>query len=101
MFFLMFLKNMLNKSGNLIESGARLKNHSITIAVVGSVAGGIMTGIGVYQNTPELYIPGAIVAGGCGIASFILNVIGNKRIKAGGRVLHKVQLSGNGVTVNF
>ncbi len=95
------LQNMLNKSGSLIEAGARLKNNSITIAVVGGIVGGTLTGIGAYKNMPEVYIPGAVVTGASGLAAFIINMIGNKRIKEGGRILRKVQLSGNGVTVNF
>lgn len=95
------IEHTLKKSGELIEWGGHLKNMSITFAAIGSVLGGTIAGIGSVNGASEFYVVGGVIAGGMGIAALIMDIMGNNKIKEGGRILRNVQLQGNGIKVTF
>lgn len=95
------LQDALNRSGELIKKGGTMKNVAITCTVVGGVVGGTLISVGAYQQNKSLYTAGSVVTAAFGLTAFILDVIGNKRIKEGGKLLQNVQFSGNAIQVTF
>ena len=95
------LQGVLNESGRLIELGGREKNTAILVGVAGGAVGGALIAVGITQGAQPATIAGEIIAGGCGIAAFILNFIGNKHIKQGGELMRRVKLTGDGISVSF
>ena len=92
---------MLNESGRLIEQGGREKNIAIAVGVAGGAVGGaLVTGGMTQQSTPATVI-GGIIAGGCGLAAFILEIVSNRHIKQGGEMMRRVKISGDGISVSF
>jgi len=95
------LDQVLNTAGQLIEQGSRFKNNAIAVTLVGSVVGETLVLIGTYQQLDELVIAGGVITLGCGVAALVLDIVGNKKIKEGGRILSNVKFTGTGLSVSF
>lgn len=101
----------LDKAGDFIESGAKLKNTGIAIGIVGSAAGaGIMylgytderyVGLGRTEKNKASIIAGATIAGASGLTYLILTIVGNNRISTGGTILKNIEFNGYGINVKF
>ena len=95
------VEELLNQSGYLIEQGAMKKNSAIMLSIIGGVAGGTFTGLGMSLNAMGLIVVGGIIAGGCGVAALVLDIAGNRQIKHGGALLGRARITGTGITVSF
>ena len=98
---LLTLDDLLNESGSLIEKGALEKNTAIVTGIVGGVGGGVLLTVGTTQQSTFLTVVGGIVAGGCGLAALVLDIVGNKHIKQGGELMRRVRIEGTGISVKF
>lgn len=95
------LQDLLNECGGQIEHGARLKNVSVALGVVGGISGGVMIITGASNQNNKLCVIGGAVLGGLGLAALIIDVVGNSYIRDGGRTLKNIQFDGNGIKVKF
>jgi hypothetical protein len=98
---LLTLDDLLNESGSLIEKGALEKNTAIVTGIIGGVGGGVLLTVGTTQQSTFLTVIGGIVAGGCGLAALVLDIVGNKHIKQGGELMRRVRIEGTGISVKF
>lgn len=99
------LEDLFHESGTLIEKGAKEKLASIIVIGAGSVAGGSLLGVGLATRNADsglgLTIAGSAVMYACGVAAFVLNIVGNVHVKKGGELMRRVQIKGNGISVSF
>lgn len=95
------LEELFHESGKLIEDGARKKNIAISVGLIGGVAGGVLLSVGMAEQSTFSTVVGGVLAGGCGIAAFVLDIVGNKQIRRGGELMRRVQIKGNGISVSF
>lgn len=95
------LDEVLNESGRLIELGAKEKNISYALGIGGGAVGGALIGIGVRQDSKALTIVGGVITGGFGIAALVVDIIGNKHIKQGGKMMRRVRIEGTGISVKL
>lgn len=95
------LQEVLNESGRLIERGGREKNTAIALGVAGGAVGGVLLTVGMTQQSIAADVAGGIIMGGCGIAAFVLEIVGNNHIRQGGELMRRVKISGNGISVSF
>ena len=77
------------QSGQLLEQSGKLKNGAITVQILGIAAG---TGIAVFGDNTTSLVTGYTIAGVSSLAGFIMNVIGNSKIKQAGEMLKKEKL---------
>ena len=94
-------QEVLNESGRLIEQGGREKNIAIAVGVAGGAVGGALVTVGMTQQSTPATVIGGIIAGGCGLAAFILEIVSNRHIKQGGEMMRRVKISGDGISVSF
>ncbi len=95
------LQNDLYVAGNLIEKGGKLKNASIALTVVGGAVGGAGITYSVVKGNKDLALVSSAITVGFGLTALILNIVGNNKIKKGGRVLKNFQLTPNGVSITL
>ena len=95
------LQEVLNESGRLIEKGSKEKNAAIAVGVGGVAVGSALILVGMNQQSIAADVAGGVIVSGCGIAAFILEIVGNNHIRQGGELMRRVKISGNGVTVSF
>lgn len=95
------LEYPFDESGRLIAKGAMEHNSAIVVGLLGGTVGGVLTGVGISQQSTGAKIAGGIIAGGCGVAALVLTIVGNKHIKQGGELMRRVQIKGNGISVSF
>lgn len=95
------LQESINDGGDLIMQGARLNNVGITLDIIGGATAGLFSGIGVANGNANLVVAGGVIGGGLALAGLICNIVGNKRIKAGGTKLRNLEFSGNGMRIKF
>ena len=98
---LLTFQGVLNESGRLIELGGREKNTAILVGAAGGAVGGALVAVGMTQKAQAATVIGGIVAGGCGLAALILDIVGNKHIKQGGELMRRVKITGGGISVSF
>jgi len=95
------LEEVLNESGRLIERGGREKNTAIIVGLAGGAVGSALITVGMTQQSIAADVAGGIIMGGCGIAAFVLEIVGNNHIRQGGELMRRVKISGNGISVSF
>lgn len=73
-------KNNINLGGYYIEQGAKLKNTSMLVGIIGVFIGTV----GLSQDIPEPFI---IIGGAMVLATIPINIVGNNKIAKGGRLI--------------
>ena len=77
------------QSGQLLEQAGKIKNGAIAVQIIGLVAG---TGIAVLGNNNNSLITGYTIAGVSSLTGFVMNIVGNSKIKQAGELFKKEKL---------
>lgn len=91
----------------LLQQSAKYRSAALTTTLVGGLVGGGLIALGGAQSESTvshqspLPVLGGIVAGGCGIAALVCEILSIRFERRAGEELRKVTISANGITYHF
>jgi len=77
------------QSGQLLEQAGKIKNDAISVQIIGLLAG---TGIALLGDSNASLITGYSIVGVASLTGFVMNIVGNSKIKQAGELFKKEKL---------